>query len=307
MIPGGRVFFLASDGPLTLDIAGRLEGLGIVTKLVNRHYLDAMLAPDRLADLERAVAQPAKSNTDFAPALYYYHLRHWLSQFGAGAKILATILAVVFGACLLCLRAVPRIVFASGFAASALEVILLLGFQALYGSLYRQVGLVVTVFMTGLAVGAWRAQRTLCRTGILAGSTEDSSRRPSASPRARLCVLSVAVAGFAVVLPPVLSRLGWLDSAAGTPLAGQGVVLLLTFGLAALVGAQFPLAGAAAPGAPAITASRLYTADFAGAALGALMVSALLVPLFGATAVCLFIAALNLGAAALAWRVTSSK
>ncbi len=307
MIPGGRVFFLASDGPLTLDIAGRLERLGIVTKLVNRHYLDATLAPDRIADLERAVAQPARPNTDFAPALYYYHLRHWLSQFGAGAGILAGMLAAVFAVCLLGLRAIPRVVFASGFAASALEVILLLGFQALYGSLYRQVGLVVTVFMTGLAAGAWWAQRTLPRTGISAGPTVDSSRHASASPRARLCVLSLAIAVFAAALPPVLSRLGWLDSVSGTPLAGQGVVLFLTFGLAALVGAQFPLAGAAAPGAAAITASRLYTADFAGAALGALMVSTLLVPLFGTTAVCLFIAALNLAAAAVAWKATSSK
>ena len=81
MIPGGRVFFLASDGPLSLDIAARLEQRGLATKLVNRHYLDAMLAPDRLADLDRAVAQPAEINTDFNPALYYYHLRHWLSQF----------------------------------------------------------------------------------------------------------------------------------------------------------------------------------------------------------------------------------
>ena len=73
---------------------------------------------------------------------------------------------MLFAVCLLGLRAIPRVVFASGFAASALEVVLLLGYQALYGSLYRQVGLVVTVFMAGLAVGAWRTQRTLFRGEI---------------------------------------------------------------------------------------------------------------------------------------------
>ena len=50
-IPGGRVFFLASDGPLFGDIAARIEQQGIKTKLVNRHYLDAMLTPDRMADM----------------------------------------------------------------------------------------------------------------------------------------------------------------------------------------------------------------------------------------------------------------
>ena len=306
MIPGGRVFFLASDGPLSLDIAGRLERRGLATKLVNRHYLDAMLAPDRLADLDRAVAQPAKRNTDFAPALYYYHLRHWLSQFNAGAGLLAGILAVLFAVCLLGLRAIPRVVFASGFAASALEVVLLLGFQALYGSLYRQVGLVVTVFMAGLAAGAWRTQQTLFRAAASVRQPDDPNRLPAMSPRAVLCVLSVAIAVVAALLPPVLSHLGRLDSVAGTPLAGQGVVLLLTFALAALVGAQFPVAGAITAGETAVIASRLYTADFAGAALGALLVSTLLVPLLGATMVCLFTAALNLAAAAIAWKTTRS-
>jgi predicted membrane-bound spermidine synthase len=69
-----------------------------------------------------------------------------------------------------------------------------------------------------------------------------------------------------------------------------------------LVGALFPAAGAATPGEAAITASRLYTADFVGAALGALLVSTLLVPLLGATLVCLFTAALNFAAAAIAWK-----
>jgi len=36
-IPGGRVFFLASDGPLFIDIASRLQERHIRTRLVNRH------------------------------------------------------------------------------------------------------------------------------------------------------------------------------------------------------------------------------------------------------------------------------
>ena len=172
MIPGGRVFFLASDGPLAMDIATLIERRGLATKLVNRHYLDAMLAPDRLADLDRAVAQPAAINTDFAPALYYYQLRHWLSQFDSRTGLAAGGLAVVFALFyLLRLRAIPRLIFASGFTASAIEVVLLLGYQALYGSLYKQVGLVVTVFMAGVAAGAWLANRTFLAGGV--GSSQD--------------------------------------------------------------------------------------------------------------------------------------
>ncbi len=294
MIPGGRVFFLASDGPLFLDIAARLEQRGLATKLVNRHYLDAMLAPDRLADLDRAVAQPAEINTDFSPALYYYYLRHWLSQFTVRTGFLGGVLLVLLTAYLLGLRTVPRVIFAAGFAAAALEVVLLLGFQVLYGSLYRQVGLVVTAFMAGLAVGAWRVNRRLDRKAI-AGF----------SPIRLLLLLSCAIAGLAVLLPFILPQLGRLDVLTGSVLTGQGVVLLLTFLLAALVGGQFPLAGATGSGEAAVTAARLYSADLVGAALGALLVSTLLIPLLGVTAVCLLTAGLNLVAAAIAWRVTT--
>ena len=290
LIPGGRVFFLASDGPLSLDIAARLAARGLRLRLVNRHYLDAMLAPDRLADLDRAIAAPAAPNTDFSPALYYYFLRHWLSQFAAHSRALGGALAVLLAAYLVRLRPAPRVIFAAGFAASGLEVVLLLAFQVLYGSLYRQVGVVVTVFMAGLALGAWWAQR-----------------RPPAAGAGRLLVrLALAIAALAAVLPALLRALGPLDAAAGTALAGQGVILLLTAALAAMVGAQFPLAGRIGAAEPAAAAATLYGADLAGAALGALLVSALLIPLLGVTAVCLLTAGLNAAAAALAWRSTAA-
>jgi spermidine synthase len=305
LIPGGRVFFLASDGPLHLDIAARLEQRGLTTQLVNRHYLDAMLAPDRLADLDRAVAQPAEANTDFNPTLYYYHLRYWLSQFAFHGRLLGGGLLILLAAYLWRLPAIPRVVFASGFAASALEVVLLLGYQTFYGSLYRQVGLVVTVFMAGLAAGAWWANRSqFIRWWSGLTSRRSSALRSTRSTFAEMQImagLAVAIAALAALLPVVLRQLGHLDAALGTPLAGQGVVLLATLVLAVLVGGQFPLASAAEAGEPAATASRLYTADLVGAALGALLVSTLLIPILGVTVVCLLTAGLNLAAAALVW------
>jgi spermidine synthase len=287
LIPGGRVFFLASDGALEPDIAGRIESIGIQPRLVNRHYLDAMLSPDRLADIGRAVARPAALNTDRNPVLYYYEMRRWLSQFGGLSAVPGAVLALALAAYLACLGPVPRVIFAAGFAASGLEIVLLLGFQMLYGSVYRQVGLVVTVFMAGLASGAWAAARAASRVAPVRG----------------LSLLGFAIAAVAAAVPLFLRASGALDAAAGSEFMGQGCILLATFVLAALVGAQFPLAGAAGvPGARAAPA-RLFSADLAGAALGALLVSSLLIPLLGVPAVCLLTAVLNAAAAALAWGV----
>ena len=49
ILPAGRVYFLASDGPLTTEIATRLEDKGIHAEWVKRPYLEAdVLRPLRL-------------------------------------------------------------------------------------------------------------------------------------------------------------------------------------------------------------------------------------------------------------------
>jgi spermidine synthase len=278
VIPGGRVFFLASDGPLYPDIAARIEQRRVLTRLVNRHYLDGMLTPDRLADVANATTQAAAMNRDFSPVLYYYHLRHWMSQFNVRFGLLQIGLVVVLGFYLVRLRGSGFVLFASGFAASALEVVLLLAFQVLCGSVYHQVGVIVTVFMAGLALGAMIANR------ITGGG------------RGRLSALAFAIAGYAIVLPWVLPPLNRLGGTAASLVLVKVIIALLTLVLAVLVGMQFPLANRLEYDGTVAGASRLYTADFVGAFLGALLACTLLIPLIGVVGVCLTTAGLNLGA-----------
>ena len=277
IIPGGRIFFLASDGPLHQDIASRLEHLGVHTQWVNRYYLEGILTPDRLADMRRAISREAAVNRDFSPVLYYDHLRYWTSQFQVKFGVLAGVLVLLFSLYLIRMRAVPFAIFTTGFAASALEVVLLIGFQILYGYVYHRVGLIVTVFMLGLAAGSFTMNRMLPkRTG------QD------------LVKLEFGVAAYAACVPFVLMGLGKMGTGPLSSISVHLGVPILTFLLAALVGMEFPLAGKADFGGTAPTAARLYTADFVGACLGALLVSTLLIPLIGAISVCLLVTALNI-------------
>lgn len=269
LLPGGRVRLLASDGPLTADIAGRLEAAAIPTRLVNRNYLRGELTADRLADLRRAVAQPAAVNRDFSPVLYYHHLRYWMSQFRVRLGLLEGTLLFVLAIYLLRIRPVPLAVFASGLTAAVLEVVLLMSFQVLFGSLYQRVGLLVVAFFTGLAAGAFLMTRWL----------------PHATRR-HLVWLLAATGAMAALAPAVCmglddlsnTRLGWW--------AGQTLLPLMALTLATLVGMQFPLAGKLEPPPADVAAARLYTADYLGAALGALLVSTWLIPLVGVAFVC---------------------
>ncbi len=277
-IPGRRVFFLASDGPLYADIAARIEAHQISTRLVKRHYLEGMLTADRMVDLAGATTQPAAMNRDFSPVLYYYHLQHWMSQFNVRFGVMQAGLVLLLGFYVVRLRGSAFVLFASGFAASALEVVLLLAFQVLCGSVYHQVGVIVTVFMAGLAVGALVAN--------WAANLGEGSLR----------LLALGIGGFAAVLPlvlPLLTRLG--GSAASLALV-KVAIAVLTLVLSVLVGMQFPLANRREFDGTVVGASRLYTADFVGASLGALLACMLLIPLVGILGTCLLTAALNLAA-----------
>jgi len=296
VLPGGRVFFLASDGPLHGDIAARVEAQGGSTKLMNRHYLDAMLTADRMADIQRAVSQPAARNRDFSPMLYFYHLRHWMSQFTLSFGVLQAVLLLMLLVYLIRLRGPVLVLFASGFAGSALEVVLLLAFQVLCGSVYHQVGVIVTVFMAGLAVGAAWANRCANGRDALPRVLADRQVGPTGrigGGRKQLSHLAFAIAALALLLPLLLFSLNRLSGAGSMLVVIQVVIALLTLILAVLVGAQFPMANRLQFDGTARGAARLYTADFVGASLGALLASTLLIPLIGVTGVCLLTAALN--------------
>ena len=319
-LPGGRVFFLASDGPLHGDIAARVEAQGVPTKLVNRHYLDAMLTADRMADIQRAVSQPAALNRDFSPMLYFYHLRHWMSQFTLSFGALQAVLLLLLLVYLIRLRGPALVLFASGFAGSALEVVLLLAFQVLCGSVYHQVGVIVTVFMAGLAVGAMMANREafVFSGGVNLDVRSSAFRRsgaikppeggtPNQSQAQCLGYLAFAIAGYAILLPLLLPLLNRMGGTAASLMAIKAIFTSLTLILAVLVGAQFPLANQLQFDGTATGVSRLYTADFVGASLGALLASTLLIPLVGVTGVCLLTAVLNaLAGGVLFWRKVST-
>jgi len=286
VLPGRKVFFLASRGSLSpvfspaQHIVRQLDGADIQTDWLKAGYLQATMSPDRMAEIQRALAGEGAVNRDFSPVLYYLHLRYWMSRFRTSFGAFQVALVLLLAAYLWRIRAVPLVLFTTGFAASALEVVLLLGVQVLYGYVYSQVSVIVTAFMLGLGIGSWTMNRRLARC-----------------TRAHLVGLELAVALAAVCLPLVLIGLGTLGGGAAM-IGGQVVIPLLALLVAVLVGLEFPLAGKVDFQGVTSAAARLYTADYLGAALGALLVSTWLIPLWGVAAVCGLCGGVNLLSAA---------
>jgi spermidine synthase len=214
------------------------------------------------------VEEDVSPNNDFVPISYYYHLLYWASHFDLNltAAILIFLALSIFY--LTRLSPLSFSIFTTGFAGASLEIVLLIGFQIVYGYVYHMLGVVITAFMLGLALGAYYANKRLKGKKCLVG-------------------IEFSIGLFSIGIPFIF-MLSFKN-----PL-GCVVFPFLTLVLAVLVGMEFPIASKLEFKGIAQTAAGLYNADFIGACIGALIVSAFLIPLFGMVKVCFLIGVMNL-------------
>jgi spermidine synthase len=164
-------------------------------------------------------------------------------------------------------------IYISGFSISALEVILLLSFQIVFGYVYAASGIIISSCMAGLAVGAiagWRRNINPNKYAII------------------VCQLMIGILAALSI---------WLISK--TSITWNNSMLYLVFFLAVIVpsvfaGFQFSLMVKRAENIIKLKANRLYAADLFGAALGAASVTLILLPVFGIQSVIFVIVILNL-------------
>ncbi|MBM4387573.1 MAG: FMN-binding protein, partial [Deltaproteobacteria bacterium] len=144
----------------------------------------------------------------------------------------------------------------TGAAAIAIQIILMAGFQARYGFLYREIGIVNALFMAGLALGGFSFRKFfapyLGATAVV------------------ISMLSYAVFVIALLFLPAL------------PQQGTALLFYALFPLNGFIaGSIWPLVERASRGEALETASRLEMYDHIGAAAGALVCGFLMTPLFG--------------------------
>ncbi|HUI11305.1 MAG TPA: hypothetical protein VL221_13325 [Bacteroidota bacterium] len=263
IVPGERNYYLASAAPLSIGVAALVESRRIQTEYVNRFYIDDALVARRSAVLASTVDTAAAPNRDFRPVAYYQQIAYWLSYVGFDPVpwlAAAALLLLVAGGRL---GAVGGGILAGGFAASTVEIVLLVSFQALCGSLFEMTGILITAFMGGLACGAWIRERVFPHPG-----------------RSAFIAAQFAMAGGCSVLPLLLL---WLQHSTLPPLAVETLVTAATLGAGMVGGIEFTLATRLIDADAGTAAGSLYGLDLAGSAIGALAVSVYVIPLFGLT------------------------
>lgn len=307
-IAGDPVLLLASPSPgiaaVSFEVlAQRLNERGLETRFLTdldlRYRLDEERTNQLLASLDRA--SDVRVNRDLVPAGLFYdmsllgtlvfpELARTLNLMGRASLWTFLLPLALVSAATVALRrrrgkatafSVPFAIATNGFAGMALQMILILAFQSLYGGIYQMVGLLIATFMTGLAAGSSWMSRFVERV------------EGSGSSLVRLESLVLAQAIL------VLIALDVLYAHQGQPAAfamGQAAILTLSLVSGALVGSEYVLATAVylrVTHSVGKTASTLYAADLIGAWMGALLVSTWFIPVLGIPRTCILVAGLK--------------
>jgi spermidine synthase len=322
VLPGDKACFLASPDSNMLqfsadDILRTLKSRGVETVYISEAYLPDILQPYRMQQLtDRITNIDVPINRDFHPVGYYTGLVLWDTQFRTSLKglfiwlriIPFCFLLIAWGILVLILLmisinrnrkgkslvplSIRTAIFTVGATGVGLELLLILGFQVVFGVAYGWVAMIITAFMAGLALGARLV--------------------PTEKVRLRWFVI---IQSCIILLPIVLwflmtqaKILVGLPSARGALLFGVGALIA-----GALGGAQFPIATAllvkerhqtmgsgeednqlAKTRSTSRLGGGLYALDLLGSALGAIVISAFIIPLWGLGSAFLLLALMNL-------------
>ncbi|MFB3897259.1 MAG: hypothetical protein ACE14V_13240 [bacterium] len=311
VIPGDRNLYFASnatnivsDNPDALNQRWNARSKLIATQYFNEYMLATIVQPDRIEYIKTKLAQtkPVSLNQDFKPTAYFYTLQLWMKQshgflrtwFGYLTKLkinhLIILLVILVFVIILYLyltankqyRTIQAISvsLSTGLVGITTELALVYTFQALYGYVYQWLGLIVAIFMAGLAGGSFLG-----------------TKRWGKTVHRNLVIIESVIIIFCLVFPIFLEMIRNLGGALiGIP------ILTLIIGL--FVGIEYPLC-VSYYGMQEVrsqkselrknTGGLIYASDLAGSAVGALVAVIILIPLFGILTTISLLAILKLG------------
>ncbi len=266
VFPGLTHYYLASDGPLTSDIAAVLAKRDIPTIRLVDYDLVSMTDPFRMDVLRTLLMeQDTPPNQDLTPRAFGHLLDLWLKKSGSsGIPLYVIYVLLIAFAVLACRRdRLGFTILTSGYAGMAFELSLLLLFQIIYGYVYLRICAFITLFMIGSALGA-----------VASGRLRKSASWQVLASDAGLIVLAL-LSTVSVLAGIRLKGEIWLSS------MQYLIIPSLIFLAAFAAGCQFSAVSRMACGTGAEITGNLYLADLAGAACGTILTGLLFVPKIG--------------------------
>ncbi len=260
LIPGNSYYFLASDDSLSFNYNTMLNNSKVENTFVNSSYMDDRLLRLKSKQVTSGYLPEAGLNLNFKPTVYSVYISHWLSYFGITFWIIPSICILFVIVYLIFSRIHATAMFTSGFTGAATELLLIIAFQVIFGYVYIFLGLIITTFMAGLALGS-RLSRS-CKM-----------KNP-------LRMLYFVQLFSGIYLGSIAITIFFIDAFSSMILV-KVVFIFMMFFVAALTGLQYGVSVCYKNLNAGTTVSEVYASDLAGSAVGSLVVAIWLIPMIG--------------------------
>jgi len=308
VIPGDTAYFLCAkkDGLIELSpgvMSRILDRRQIKTVYVRDYYLSSKISRERLDSFDRAIinVKHARKNFDFYPISYFYDMVLWSTYFNFSfAKFILFFtkkrLLIMVGAFFVTLfiiyfakrrhenfkkQATLLALCTTGLSEISFQILIVLGFQIIYGYLYYKIGIIMTFFMVGLGLGS------TFMTRLLPGIREAYKK---------YILIQLLVLAYPIILLLSFKAFSLISSYPAGQSMGSALFAALPFMAGFVGGLQYPLANKICledKSEVGKTAGSSYAADLFGSFLGALLISAFFVPIVGIPMTCILVTTLN--------------
>lgn len=253
IIPGEKLYILASNSPLELNIPKLLDNKDIISSYV-RGYFEGTVTKDRIHDIISNLKDTIP-NTELNSRAFRLVLEEWFYKASINLYFLYIILLVVLLLSIIFFsRTGEEVIFSSGFLLMGAEIIIIYLFQICHGYAYIALSAVIFSFLCGLLPGA------------LSGNKIKSNP----TKWVFICDILLSFMCLILVISIYMGNYSW----ASQVYLGYG--FLLSF----LVGMQFPLLTKQKEVNGDIP-YKLFSADLVGAGLGVILVGSFTAPFFG--------------------------
>jgi spermidine synthase len=316
VIPGETNLYLASDSDelekvTTKEVMKRFEGREIKVSQFTKSYIEYRLDERWLKWFLQSIEKRGiRINSDFHPVGVFLSLSYWNALFspyltgivkwfeGFSLQISIALLALLtlLAAAIftkkpqLAGQSIPYVIFTTGFTGMIFNLSVIFIFQVFYGYLFRQIGLLIALFMFGVALSSLLVSQRLNR---IKGDFF------------LLLKIEIAIILFSFLFPFVFSiPLSYL----GNPVISgmvYGLFLMMSFISGAWIGLQFPLSTKIY----LVTLKRgemvgrmaglLYGADLLGGFLAGVFGGILLLPILGLKESCFMMGMIKISSLAL--------
>jgi len=316
VIPGDVNLYLASDSDFlenisSNEISKRFEERKIKASLITRNYIEFRLSERWRKWFQQSMGgRKIYINSDFHPLAVFFNLSYWNSLFSPyltevfkwyeqsslALSVTKIILITLILATLfikmphLSRHSITYSIFTTGLTGMIFNLAIIFAFQTLYGYLYHQIGLLIAIFMLGIASGSFFITKRLDRI------KKDSLL---------FLKIEMAIILFSILFPFLFLIPSHHLGNKVVYFILYGAVLIMSFLSGMSIGLQFPLANKIYLGSRADkrtigqTAGLLYGADLLGGFFGGLSGGILLLPILGLKETCFIMAMLKMSSLAL--------